>query len=181
MAEPNATPPEGQPGTPPEGLTDQKLPTTIEELQALLQSESDKRVTTALQTAQAKFTAKLETEKTEAVRLAKMSADQRDKELFDKQKNDFVQQQSAFNREKLLNVTMVEMQKESLPILFAEHLLANTAEEVAENIKSFKTAWQDALQKAVDDRLKGTTPKAGSETKTTSHSFMDTINKNKIR
>ena len=56
MADPNATPPEGQAGTPPEGQQ-QQLPTTVEQLQALLQSETDKRVTSALQTAQAKWIA----------------------------------------------------------------------------------------------------------------------------
>ena len=34
MADPNATPPEGQVGTPPEGQQ-QQLPTTVEQLQAL--------------------------------------------------------------------------------------------------------------------------------------------------
>lgn len=184
MAEPNATPPEGQTGTPPEGQQLQ-LPTTVEQLQALLQSESDKRVTNALKKYQEKMTAefntKLETEKTEAARLAKLTADQREKEVFDKQKAEFEKQQSAFNRERLLNATMVDMEKETLPVTFAEYLMADTAEQVAANIQTFKASWQEAIQKAVDERLKGTTPKAGTKAETSNTSFFDSINKNKIR
>ena len=180
---PPGTPPEGQPGTPPEGQL--QLPTTPEELQALLQSETDKRVTQALQTAKAKmeaeFSQKIETEKAEAARLAKLTADQREKELFERQKTEFAQQQAAFQRQQMLNSTMLELQKESLPVNFAEYLLADTAEAVAANITDFKSKWQEALQKAVDDRLKGTTPKGGAKQDAPTGSFFDSINKNKIR
>jgi len=186
MPDPNATPPEGQPGTPPEGQpNNQPLPATPEELQALLQAESDKRVSQALNTAKAKWEAefgeKLETEKKEAARLAKLTAEQREKELFEKQKAEFDKQQQAFQREQMLNSTMIELQKEALPVQFAEYLLADTAEQVTENITAFKSKWQEALQKAVDERLKGTTPKGGAKQEAPAGSFFDTINKNKIR
>ena len=186
MPDPKATHPEGQPGTPPEGReNNMPLPGSPEELQALLQKETDKRVTQALNTAKAKWEAefgeKLETEKAEAARLAKLTADQREKELFEKQKSEFAVQQQAFQREQMLNSTMIELQKESLPVNFAEYLLADTAEAVAENITAFKSKWQEALQKAVDDRLKGTTPKGGAKQDAPTGGFFDSINKNKIR
>ena len=183
MADNTATHQEGQQGTPSEGQ--QQLPTTTEELNKLLQSETDKRVTQALQTAKAKweseFSTKLESEKAEAARLAKLTADQREKELFEKQKQEFESQQKAFQREKLLNATMLELQKESLPVNFADYIVADTVEQIAENIKTFKSAWQDALQKAVDDRLKGNTPKSGSKAEAPNTNFFDAITKNKIR
>ena len=187
MPDPNtATQPEGQTGTPPEGQNNQpQLPTSLEELQTLLQSETDKRVTQALNTAKAKWEAefgeKLEIEKQEAARLAKLTAEQREKELFERQKADFAAQQAAFQREQMLNSTMIELQKESLPMQFAEYLLADSAETVAANITAFKSKWQEAVQKAVDDRLKGTTPKGGAKQDAPTGSFFDSINKNKIR
>jgi small-conductance mechanosensitive channel len=186
MSDPNATHQEGQNGTPPEGQNNiQQLPTSLEELQVLLQRETDKRVTQALKTAKAKweteFSEMLKTEKEEAARLAKLSAEQREKELFEKQKADFEKQQAAFRREQMLNSTMIELQKESLPVQFAEYLLSDTAEQVAANITTFKSKWQEALQKAVDDRLKGTTPKGGAKVDTPSSNFFDAITKNKIR
>lgn len=187
MPDPNtATPPEGQNGTPPEGQNNQQqLPTSLEELQTLLQSETDKRVTQALNTAKTKWEAefgeKLETEKKEAARLAKLTAEQREKEVFERQKADFAAQRAAFQREQMLNSTMIELQKESLPVQFAEYLLADSAESVAANITAFKSKWQEAVQKAVDDRLKGTTPKGGSKQEAPTGGFLDAINKNKIR
>lgn len=179
---------QGQAGTAPEGQqtnTDLQLPTTPEELQKILQSETDKRVTQAIKTAQQKWEAefgqKLESEKKEAARLAKLTAEQREKEVFEKQKADFEKQQKEFQKTQLLNETMVELQKESLPVNFAKHLLGETAEDVMENIKAFKQEWQDALQKAVDERLKGNTPKKGAADVKSSTNFMDAINKNKIR
>ena len=185
MPEPNATHQEGPgnpPVTPPEG---QQLPTTMEELNKLLQSEADKRVTSALQTAKAKweaeFGAKLETEKAEAARLAKLSADQREKEIFERQKAELAQQQAEFQRQQLLSQTMLEMGKANLPVSFAKFLMADTAETVSENLAEFTKQWQEALQKAVDDRLKGTTPKAGGDKPASSNSFFDTIQNNKLR
>ena len=180
-----ATPIEGQEGTHQEGQTNTKLPETAEELQAMLQKETDKRVTQALATAKTKWDAefgeKLETEKKEAARLAKLTAEQREKELFEKQKSDFAKQQAEFQRSQMLNSAMIEMQKESLPVQFAEYLLDDTAEDVAANIASFKKDWQEALQKAVDDRLKGSTPKNGSKAETASSGFFEAITKNRIR
>ena len=186
MPEPNATPPEGQNGTPPEGQDNNlPLPGSPEELQALLQKETDKRVTQALNTAKAKWEAefgeKLESEKKEAARLAKLTAEQREKELFEKQKAEFTKQQQAFQREQMLNSTMLELQKESLPVQFAEYLLADQAEQVVANIATFKSAWQEALQAAVDARLKGATPKGGANSDAPTGGFFDAINKNKIR
>ena len=187
MPDPNtATQQEGQTGTPPEGQNNQpQLPTSLEELQTLLQSETDKRVTQALNTAKAKWEAefgeKLENEKQEAARLAKLTAEQREKELFERQKADFAAQQAAFQREQMLNSTMIELQKESLPVQFAEYMLADSAETVAANITAFKSKWQEAVQKAVDDRLKGATPKGGSKQESQTGGFLDAINKNKIR
>ena len=180
-----ATHTEGQEGTHQEGQTNTKLPETMDELQAMLQKETDKRVTQALTTAKTKwdteFGEKLENEKKEAARLAKLTAEQREKEVFEKQKSDFAKQQAEFQRSQMLNSTMIELQKESLPVQFAEYLIADTAEDVAANITSFKKDWQEALQKAVDDRLKGSTPKNGSKVETASPGFFEAITKNRIR
>ena len=181
MSESTATQPEGQTVTPPEG----QLPSNLEDLNKLLQSETDKRVTSALQTARAKweseFGAKLETEKAEAARLARLTAEQREKEIFEKQKSDFSKQQAEFQKQQLLNQTMLEMGTAGLPVTFAKFLMADTADAVKSNLDEFKTQWQDALQKAVDDRLKGTTPKTGTESAASTNSFYETIQKNKIR
>ena len=182
MAESTATQQEGLNVTPPEG---QQLPATQEELNKMLQSETDKRVTSALQTARAKweteFNSKLESEKAEAARLAKLTAEQRERELFEKQKIEFTKQQREFQQQQLLNQTMLEMGNAALPVSFARFLMADTADQVKTNLDEFKTQWQQALQKAVDEKLKGTTPRTGTENAGAVNGFYETIQKNKIR
>ncbi|WP_194190323.1 DUF4355 domain-containing protein [Clostridium chrysemydis] len=148
-----------------------KLPQSIEELQALLQSEGDKRVASAIKKREEKlkadFEAKIEKEKAEAARLAKMTQAEREKAVLEAERKSFEAERKAFAKTQLLNQTMVELQKESLPVTFAEYMMADTAEEVIERINSFKKVWQEALQVAVDERIKSKTPKAGTSNNTT--------------
>lgn len=142
------------------------LPQSVEELQALLQSEGDKRVASAIRKREDKlkadYEAKIEKEKAEAAKLAKMTQTEREKAIFDAERKAFEEERKSFAKTQLLNQTMVELQKESLPVTFAEYMMADTAEEVVERINSFKTVWQEALQVAVDERIKSKTPKAGT-------------------
>ena len=58
-----------------------------------------------------------------------------------------------------------------------QNAAAGNAEETKANIEGFKTAWNDALQNAVNDRMRGTTPKAGNgENLNVSSGFADVIN-----
>ena len=51
------------------------------------------------------------------------------------------------------------------------------AEETKTNIETFKTAWGEALQNAVNERMKGTTPKTGGAANSGRHTgFVDVIN-----
>lgn len=157
------------------------LPQTVEELQAMLQRESDRRVTEARKKFEADFNAKLEKEKTEAARLAKLTKAEKEQEEFNRQKQEFEAQKAEFHKSQLLNQTMVTLQQESLPVNFAEYFMADSAEQIQENIKIFKQAWQEAIQKEVDNRLTTKTPKKGTQTSNIGMSFFDAIKQNKIR
>lgn len=157
------------------------LPQTAEELQAMLQRESDRRVTEARKKFEADFNAKLEKEKSEAARLAKLTKAEKEQEEFNRQKQEFEAQKAEFHKSQLLNQTMVTLQQESLPVNFAEYFMADSAEQIQENIKIFKQAWQEAIQKEVDNRLTTKTPKKGTQTTNTGMSFFDAIKQNKIR
>lgn len=157
------------------------LPQTAEELQAMLQRESDRRVTEARKKFEADFNAKLEKEKTEAARLAKLTKAEKEQEEFNRQKQEFEAQKAEFHKSQLLNQTMVTLQQESLPVNFAEYFMADSAEQIQENIKIFKQAWQEAIQKEVDNRLTTKTPKKGTQTSNIGMSFFDAIKQNKIR
>lgn len=136
---------------------------TQEELDAKLQSETDKRVTQALKTAQEKwekeFKEKLETEKKETERLSKLSADEREKELIKQKEQELAEKEKAIQYRELQLDTINVLAEEKLPVGFAEFLIKDNAETTNENIKKFKEEWQKALSVAVDEKIKGTSPR----------------------
>ena len=140
---------------------------TEEEVQAMLQKETDRKTTKALETAKSKweaeYQAKLETEKSEAEKLAKMSEAERFESELAKQKDAFESERAQFNREKLELQTVKELAAEGLPTEFSSYVLADSAETIKENIKTFKTKWQAGIEKAVDERLQGRTPKTANK------------------
>ena len=140
---------------------------TEEEVQAMLQKETDRKTTKALETARSKweaeYQAKLEAEKSEAEKLAKMSEAERFESELSKQKEAFESERAQFNREKLELQTVKELSAEGLPTLFSSYVLADSAEQIKDNIKNFKSMWQAEIEKAVDERLQGRTPKTANK------------------
>lgn len=147
-----------------EGQTEETITMTKEELQRLLQQEGDKRVSQALQTAKAKweaeFKAKLEQEKSEAEKLAKMSEQERFMAELEKQKKQFEEERKQFYREKLELQTVKELSSLGLPTEFSSFVLGEDAETTKKNIEIFQAKWQEAIEKAVNEKLKGAVPKA---------------------
>ena len=129
----------GGENNPPEENKPEGKTYTEEELQKLIQSESDKRVTQAMKTAEQKwqreYEKKLEDEKSEAEKLAKMSADERAKAEFEKEKTKFEQDRAQFNRDRLELETVKELGKQGLDVEFSSFLMGENAESTNENIK----------------------------------------------
>jgi Domain of unknown function (DUF4355) len=131
-----------------------------------LQSEIDKAVTKALKTRDTKWEEKLqqriEQERNEAEQLAKMSEEERLKVQFDAERKQFEEERKQFLRERLELETVKQLQTEGLPTNFSGFVIGDTAEVTNQNIKSFKDAWISAIEKAVDERLKGSTPNSSN-------------------
>lgn len=153
-----------EPQEPQESEQQEKVTYTQEEFDRQLQSESDKRVTEALKTAKAKWESdykdKLKKEKDEAARLAKMSAEDRAKEEFEKQKQDFETERKQFERDRLELQVKKNLNEQGLNESFSSFLIGEDADSSLANIKSFKGAWDKALSEAVKEKLKGEPPKA---------------------
>ena len=139
---------------------------TQAELDKMLQSETDKRVTEALKTAQEKwskeYAEKLENEKKEAERLAKLSAAEREKDKFDKERKAFEAERAQFERDRLEMQVAKELTDEGLDAEFASILMGADADSSMENIKVFKASFDKAVEAAVKARLAGRTPDSGS-------------------
>ncbi|MDQ0175998.1 DUF4355 domain-containing protein [Bacillus chungangensis] len=142
-----------------------ELPKSQEELLKLLQSEADKRVTGALKTAQEKwekeFKDKLEAEKAEAEKLANMTASEKEKALLEKSKKEIEDRERAIQQKELKLETINFLNEKELPIQFADILLADDAEKTKDNVDIFEKAFREAVENAVTERLKGSSPKGG--------------------
>ncbi|PAD35973.1 DUF4355 domain-containing protein [Terribacillus saccharophilus] len=151
-----------------QGTEVENLTLSQEELQQMIGSEADRRVTKALQTAKEKWeqevTEKIQKERSEAEELAKLTEAERVQREFQMQQETFEQERKQFQREKLELQTVKSLQAENLPTEFSTFVLSDSAETITQNIALFKDKWQEAIEKAVVERLKGTTPK-GSNTK----------------
>lgn len=114
---------EGGGNNPPEENKPESKTYTDEELQKLIQSESDKRVTQAMKTAEQKwqkeYEEKLANEKSEAEKLAKMTADERAQAKFEKEKQEFEEERAKFQRDQLELETVKELGKQGLDIEFS--------------------------------------------------------------
>lgn len=135
---------------------------TEEEVQKMIQAETDRKTTKALQTAKEKWEAeyqeKLETERSEAEKLASMSAEERAMAEFKAEKEAWEEQRAQFEKERMQLEATKMLSAEGLPVSFVEYVTGDTAEEVTENIETFKTEWKKALEDAVADKLKGRVP-----------------------
>lgn len=148
---------------------------TQAELDKMLQSETDKRVTEALKTAQEKwskeYAEKLENEKKEAERLAKLSAEEREKAKFDKERKAFEDERAQFERDRLEMQVAKELANEGLDTAFASILMGADADTSMENIKTFKASFDKAVEAAVKARLAGKAPESGSGNGLTTNPF----------
>ena len=138
------------------------------ELDALLQSETDKRVNQALENFKAKDLPKLLSgAKAEAEKLAKMNADQK-AEYERKQQEELLSQREAEVTRKELKIEAHKIFTEKgLPVDLLDVLKYDDAESCNQSIDALEKAFRQAVEKGVNERLKGEPPKAGGAGKQT--------------
>ena len=126
---------------------------------------------------------KYDAERLESERLAQLTeterakalADKREKELEEKEQQ-LREKEAKLERSELLNQTKDILADKDLATSFADILTRNAvdAEEINNNINNFEKEFRLAVEAAVTERLKGSSPKTG--TKSNSDSAKD-INK----
>ena len=133
--------------------------TQEKEVKTFTQEEVDKMISKRLQRERKDIEAKIEAERKEAEELSRLSEQERQKKLFEKQVKEFEETKRAFENERLLNETSKQLASKNLPIEFAEMLKGNDAESTFENIKLFEAKFNESVEKVVTERLRGTVPK----------------------
>ena len=132
------------------------------EVKTFTQDEVDKMISKRLQRERKDIEAKIEAERKEAEELAKLSEQEKQKKLFEKQVREFEETKKAFEAERLLNETSKQLASKNLPIEFAEMLKGEDAESTFNNINVFEAKFNEALEKMVTERLRGSVPKVAT-------------------
>ena len=139
------------------------------------QAEFDRRVqkaiNTALTTEKAKWEAEEQSKRTEAEKLAKMDAEQKAKYELKKANEERDSALAKLNAYELKNTAIRIAQEKGLDISLLEDIdyTKQTAETITTIIDTKKAVFDKAIEKAMNDRYKESTPKTvlgGTTTKT---------------
>lgn len=138
------------------------------------QSEFDKRVAKALETAKSKWetekATELENAKTEAEKLAKMNAEQKAKYAEEKRIAELEKREKAITARELRATTLETLAEKKLPNEFADIINYSSADSCKESIETIEKAWtkaqgswQEAVEAEANKRLRGGNPPKGGQ------------------
>jgi hypothetical protein len=118
------------------------------------QAEFDRRVQKAIKTAvtkkQQKWRALTDNKLSEAEKLSKMSEDEREEYKRKKERQEFEAEKAEFEKVKLFMAVKEDLQKQNLPIVFAEYIaFINDAGERKDAIAGIKETWDIEIQEAI--------------------------------
>lgn len=141
-------------------VTSTEVETTKEK--TFTQDELEKIIEKRLAREKKNLAEKIEAERQEAEKLAKMSEREKQQALLDKREKALAEREAALERANLLNETTKQLSSKNLPIEFADYLMADDAENTFNRISEFESKWNAALEIAVNERLKGNAPAAAA-------------------
>ena len=134
------------------GASEEVKTYTAEEVQALLQSEADKRVTAALKKQQAKYEKQLS--------LSKLDGSEREKAEQAHRIAELEEQLAAYQVEKNKSEIKSVLSSRGLSAEFADLLtIGDDIEEAQANIDAFDKLFKAAVKAEVEKRLAGNAPK----------------------
>lgn len=126
------------------------------------QSEFDKRVAKALETQKGKMQQDIQTQienaRTEAEKMAKMNADQKAQYEREKKEKEISDREREITKRELTATAKEQLAEKGLPISLASILNYENAETCSASIESVAKAFQEAVEKGVNDRLAGGKP-----------------------
>ena len=137
----------------------QEVNEVVKEEKTFTQAELDKILNKKF----AQWQKKTEEAKAEAERKAKLT----EAEKLAEERKEFEAMKKQFEYEQRVNSTSKVLASNNLPIEFADFLIAENDEATTQRVDLFKNAFNEALEKALVERLKGNTPKTSTvQTKT---------------
>ena len=129
------------------------------------QSEFDKRITKALETAKAKWETEAEEKLSEAKKLEKMNTEQKAQYEREKQDKALSEREAAVTKRELTATAKETLSEKGLPTELASVLDYSSAENCNKSIETVAKAFETAVTKAVADKLRGVPQKTGQQQK----------------
>ena len=105
-----------------------------------------------------KWEAEQEAKENEAKKLAKMNADEKQKYQLDQREQELADREKAIARKELTAEAKTMLSERGLPVELVAVVDLSNAEAVTESVASIQKTWEDAVQKGVSDRMKGSAP-----------------------
>lgn len=135
------------------------------------QAEFDRRLQKAINTAvtneQKKWQAMTDDKLSEAEKLAKMTEEEKTKYLQQKREKNMTDREAAVTRKELMAEAKNTLASDNLPVELAEVLDYTDADSCMKSMEKVKSAFQKAVEAAVEEKLKGgKPPKKAPETDT---------------
>lgn len=147
--------------------TQEETPTpktfTEEEVQELLQRETDRRVTAAIK----KYERKNEAAVREAQKLAKMNDEERREYEYNQRLAALEAKEKEFALLENKNEASKILAEKGLSLALVDFIVAEDADTMAANIKTLETAFKASVKAEVEKRMGGATPKKAIPTNKT--------------
>ena len=106
----------------------------------------------------AKWKSEQEAKENEAKKLAKMNADEKQQYQLDQREQELANREQVLARKELTAEAKTMLSERGLPIELVAVVDLTNAEAVSESVASIQKTWEDAVQKGVSDRMKGSAP-----------------------
>ncbi len=126
------------------------------------QSEFDKRVSKALETAKTKWEKETQNKLKEAEKLAKMNAKEKEEHERQKRVAELEKREQELTKKELIISAKEILSDKNLPLTLVDVLDYTDAEKCKESIDSLEKAFNEEVEARVLERLKGKSPTAGS-------------------
>lgn len=137
-----------------ETTQEQEKTYTQSEVDALLQAETDRRVTSALKKQQQKFD--------EAQKLANMTAEEKNTYEYNQRLSELEERESKLAMKELSLETEKQLAEKGLPTAAATFIVAVDAEQTKNNIEAFEKMFNEAIELEINKRIATGAPRANT-------------------
>jgi hypothetical protein len=136
------------------------------------QKDVDKLIQDRLAREQSKWEKRVQDERTEAEKLAKMNAEQKAKYAEEKRAAELEKREKDITTRELRATAYETLAEKNLPKELVDILNYSDAEQCNKSIEAVEKAFQSAVEKAVNDKLRGGNPPKGGQGSKTDYSKM---------